>query len=476
MKRLLLPFFLLAQAALAEPVREVVYFEGKRAGSMETRSFPIEGGKKARSESELELTLHRFGATVKVRRLEAVTEGPGGAVLTTYMQQGQVGGKQMALAGVVDGPWLRVRTVGESHERRVPWREDVLGPMRQLELFTSRKPKPGDRLQLRRYEPTYNAVLTVQVEVKEREAVTLGGKPRQLLRVDLTPEALTAGARKVTPPGATWWLDDKGAVARRRTTLEGLGELVLERTDRPAGALPPIEAADIGKASLVPLDRPVLGAYGTRSARYRICPRAGESAEGLFPSDAHQTVKGDILAVHPSQKPGSEKAEEAHRASNKMIDSADARVAELAKRAVGSEASAWGKAVRIERWVKEALTNDTSAEMAPASVTARTRRGDCRHHAFLCAAMCRAAGVPARTAIGLVYVNRGKPAMGFHMWAEVLVDGAWRGIDSTLGRGGVSAGHIKVTDHTWAGVESLEPFLPVQAVLGKVRLEVLEAR
>ena len=35
-----------------------------------------------------------------------------------------------------------------------------------------------------------------------------------------------------------------------------------------------------------------------------------------------------------------------------------------------------------------------------------------------------------RTAIGFLYVHRGTPVFGFHMWAEVLIDGRWREIDT----------------------------------------------
>src|SRR5262249_25133150 len=159
-----------------------------------------------------------------------------------------------------------------------------------------------------------------------------------------------------------------------------------------------------------------------------------------------------------------------------FIDHDDAKIAALAKRITVGETDAWRKAVKVERWVRNNMTNDARPEMAPASEAARSLRGDCRHHAFLTAALFRAAGVPSRTAIGLLYVYKGGPRLGFHMWAEVYADGAWRGIDSTLGKGGVSAAHIKVTDHSWAGTSSMTPLLPVQAVLGKVRLELVESR
>jgi hypothetical protein len=119
------------------------------------------------------------------------------------------------------------------------------------------------------------------------------------------------------------------------------------------------------------------------------------------------------------------------------------------------------------------MRNDNSAALAPASQVAQTLRGDCRHHALLTAALCRAEGVPSRTAIGLLYVYKGGPTLGFHMWTEVFIEGRWLGLDSTLGKGGVSAAHVKINDHSWNGVESLTPLLPATRVLGKLRIEVV---
>ena len=95
--------------------------------------------------------------------------------------------------------------------------------------------------------------------------------------------------------------------------------------------------------------------------------------------------------------------------------------------------------------------------------------------ALLTAALCRAEGVPARTAVGLLYVHKGKPQMGFHLWTEVCIDGRWLGLDSTLGLGRISATHLKIADQSWHGANSLLPLLPVERVLGKVRIEVVRA-
>jgi transglutaminase-like putative cysteine protease len=234
----------------------------------------------------------------------------------------------------------------------------------------------------------------------------------------------------------------------------------------------------------VALNRAIARPYDTRRVVYRITARDEERPADVVIQDGHQEVRnqkgnGFELVVHPVvpgretaavKKPGSE-----YLASNYYIDHTDERVRELAKRAVGLETSPWKKAQRIEGWVHRAMRNNASAPLAPASQVARDLTGDCRHHAFLTAGLCRAVGLPSRTAIGLLYVYRGGPKLGFHMWVEVYVAGQWLGLDSTLGKGKVSGAHVKITQASWHETRSLTPLLPVTRVVGKLNIEVLEA-
>ena len=115
--------------------------------------------------------------------------------------------------------------------------------------------------------------------------------------------------------------------------------------------------------------------------------------------------------------------------------------------------------------------------MATADHVARNLEGDCTEYAMLAAAMCRAAGVPARTALGLVYFERGGEGyLAYHMWTEVFARGQWLGIDATLGQGGVGPGHLKITDQSWHDTRSLTPLLPVLRVLsGRPEVSVTAA-
>jgi Transglutaminase-like superfamily len=68
-----------------------------------------------------------------------------------------------------------------------------------------------------------------------------------------------------------------------------------------------------------------------------------------------------------------------------------------------------------------------------ASEVAVHREGDCKQYSVLTVALSRAAGIPARIAIGLVLLRSGITYRAFgHAWAEVQIDGKWVPADAAL--------------------------------------------
>jgi hypothetical protein len=474
---------------LVEENWAIVQMEGAKVGFLHTtvRRIDSEGGKRLRAAEELELTFKRQNALLRLRREQGTVETREGKVVGVFMRQGQEGGRQLVLAGSLEDGRMHVRIDDGRIDRRLPWSGDVVGLYRLEHLFQERKPKPGDRWTIKRYDPTYNNVVTFQVAVKEPEEIALAsGKPRRkLLRVELTAEPLEAPGIKVQPPPEVWWLDERFVAVRKQFELQGLGTAVLTRTTREAATAPasPRQLTDIGLKTLIPLNRALAKPYETRSAVYRITIRGDRDAGSALVRDDHQDirdVRGDTfeLHTHPPQEPqhrsGSATAPAECLKPCYFIDSGDSRVKELARRAAGAEKEPWPKAQRIERWVKQNMRVDSAAALGPASDAARQLRGDCRQFALLMAALCRAEGIPSRTAIGLLYVEKNRrPMMGFHMWTEVWIDGQWLGLDATLGQGGVSAAHIKINDHSWHDTPSLTPLLPAGRVIGKLTITLL---
>jgi len=464
---------------------ETAYLQGARSGYVHTvvREIQRDGVKLIQGGIALRLTVKRFNDVIQLTMDSGTIETPAGVVVGTFMKQYLGKDKTLAITGVVDGPMLKLTLDGTKPLKPAPWDEYVLGVHRQRTLLRDKNVKPGDELSYRSFEPTVNLVITSKVKVKGYETVEAfpGKAKRKLLRVETHVDKI----ENLQLPPYVAWLDDDREVARAQFEVPGLGQVLLYRTTREAALAPVTGGAglDVGISQYVRLARPIPKPHETSEVRYRITVKDADDVAGIFARDSRQDVKtgpGNRLelrvreggAGEPAAEPGAEFTE-----SSYFITSADPKVQELTRKAVGPERDAWKKALRIERWVYQNMRVGSHEALAGADHVAKTLEGDCTEFAMLTAAMCRAADVPSRTAVGLVYADtRTGPVFAFHMWTEVWADGAWRPIDATLGKGRIGAVHLKIADQSWHEERSLTPLLPVVRVLGKLSIEVVEVR
>jgi transglutaminase-like putative cysteine protease len=498
-----------AGGRLLQDTWETAYLGDVRAGYVRytVRELDEGGGKFLRASKELNLSVRRFGEVSSTRAELGTDETPDGKVLGVFMRQGLGKQQTMELIGVVNGKTLDVTVRGQYNlEREIPWPEGVIGMTGEHNLIRTRKPKPGESFSYRYFEPTANAVVTINATVQE--VVPLGQGPaagRKVLAVELKPERLL----NIQLPSSTQFVDaETYEPVRTKAFLPGLGDLTLVPSSR-AQATAPIESTklpDLGLTQsirLLVLDDPrkrLDQPHELAGIVYRIklptLPK-DDKVVNVFAQDGRQhladkdeearRVDLEVRAIRGPQKlsrPAGQVGEE-YRASNYFLNSADPKVRELAQRAVGDETDDWRKALRIERWVHANMkVLNFSEAMATADHVARTLEGDCTEFAMLTAAMCRAVGVPSRIALGLVYFERRDPRtgavtpmMGFHMWTEVWAKGQWLGLDATLGQGGVGPAHLKVSDSSWHDTKALTPLLPVMRLLsGRPEIQVIQTQ
>jgi hypothetical protein len=394
------------------------------------------------------------------------------------------------VTGVVEGGELIVRHDhggGKVATKKSPWNEAAIGLYGQERIFAKRAVKPGDEFSYLSFEPAITSYLTMHAQVKGWETVKTLAGPAQLLRVELSSDKIFAGTEPIQFPPMTYWLDKNYDIIRSDMNLDPFGPVSFFRTTKAIATNLPQGApkVNIGLNSLIPLNWEIQQPYDAEQATYRFNVRGDAHPETAFARDERQTIqksadgKSYVLTVRvvppanlgeSAPRPGDEFTK-----SNYFITSDDPDVRRHTQQAVGPTTDPWQKALNIERYVHDAIKNKNFEEaFATASEVARTLKGDCTEHAVLAAAMCRAAGVPSRTAVGLLYVKHPMKGavMGFHMWAEVWIDGQWRPIDAVLGRGYVGATHLKISDHSWHDVQSLTPLLPVYRVLGKLDIQV----
>jgi transglutaminase-like putative cysteine protease len=477
------------QGKLVEDLWDVAYLDGQKAGYFHTtvREIERDGQKLLRGNVVLDLNIQRYKALANLHMESGTEETPSGEVTRVSMRQVLDKNHEIVLTGTVEDGQLHIVVPGQM-DKRVPWNKDVIGLDRQERIFHDRKVKPGDRFSYLSYEPIISCVVTVRAIVKDPEEVEVLGVKKRLLRVETAPDKVEVSGNSVQLPGMVLWLDKDLYPARSQVEMPGIGKTILYRTTRAVATAPGAAAfrlPDLGLNALIPLARTVPNPYLTRSAVYRITLKDDDDPKTALADDDQQRiakVDGNTLEIHvrprrlpralaESKSPGAE-----YLQSSYFLNSDDARVRELARRAVGREKDPWKQALAIERFVHGSMTSDATTAFTTTDQIARELKGDCRQHAMLAAAMCRAVGVPSRTAVGLLYVNDAErgPVMGFHMWTEVWVRGQWLGIDAVLGKGGLDAMHLKVTDASWHDVQSLKPLLPVSRVLGKMSIQIAE--
>lgn len=165
---------------------------------------------------------------------------------------------------------------------------------------------------------------------------------------------------------------------------------------------------------------------------------------------------------------------------SQMCDTNDMRLKALAKRALRGkdDAPVAERAEVLRAFVLEYIERkDLGSAFASASDVARSKSGDCSEHATLLAALLRCAGIPARGATGLVYADSfagGKHVMGWHMWTQAVIDGAWVDLDATRPDCAFDGGHI-LTAVTALGDGGLGSDLGnVVALMGNLAVEGVE--
>lgn len=466
------------------------YCRGCKVGYVHTlvREYERNGKKVLYGSKTLTLQVARFGQPVEQWVEESTIETPDGKVLRTTCRQGVGKNQMLELSGEVTDKGLVVTISGSAAnpaKETIPWPEGVVGVAKEAMLLKDMKPKAGTAVEYQTYFGQFNGVITFKFKVIGTEEVDPDGtgKKRKLIKVVqlMTPVKAEQGEFKLPP--TTFWLDpDTYDPLYMETDLAALGgTLTAKRTTREVAMAKPTKYLDLGEVQSIKLPAAVPGLHNKDSATYTFTLNAeGSPLDKAFANDARQTVKVidpkagkvevTVTAIRKPTKPNAPPVApgKEYLSDSFYIDWNNDLVKKHAAAAVmglPKTATDWEKAKAVETWVNKNMKQvEFSQAMASCQTVAKELRGDCTEHSMLAVGMCRALGIPSRTALGLVYVDR-TAQLAYHMWYEVWVDGGWVALDAIMGDGSVGPGHVKIVDAHWDGEKGFTPLLPVLGLL-----------
>jgi transglutaminase-like putative cysteine protease len=280
-------------------------------------------------------------------------------------------------------------------------------------------------------------------------------------------------------PRTTAWVDAQGRVVRATNPLgftmeRSAFEIAYENFRRRDTARVLLASAQPSEGDVIAATALAAGVAIPPAVRSELRIRlSGVAAESLGLSSGRQELVGDTLVIR-------REPEAALRARYRLPASPDSgvgpwlapdpwsqsdnpRVRAQARRLVGREGDPGRVAERILRWVHDEIRKEVTPAAPSAVQVFEARRGDCNEHTVLYVALARAAGLPARTAAGLLYLSG---RFYYHAWPEVYL-GDWVAVDPTLGQFPADAARLRLV------IGGLARQVELVRLVGKLRLEAI---
>jgi hypothetical protein len=160
-----------------------------------------------------------------------------------------------------------------------------------------------------------------------------------------------------------------------------------------------------------------------------------------------------------------------------FCQSDDPGIKKVAGDIVGEENNSWRASKKIAEWVVENMKPNYDVGFASAREIFKNMEGDCSEYTVLMCALCRAAGIPARANVGIMY---GQGIFAYHMWPEVYVgewvalDSRWLAVDEESGEYYTDATHIVFGRSLLDENIFKEIGQSVSEIIGKLKLEVID--
>ncbi|MBL8761591.1 MAG: transglutaminase family protein [Phycisphaerae bacterium] len=324
------------------------------------------------------------------------------------------------------------------------------------------------------------AVFKLTHKVGEVEKITVSGKEMEGRRIEVT--------NSIMPSVVTTEHVDADLTPLRTLAKMGAIPVVTELADASVAGEKSDKSPELMVSTFVVPDKPIDNARKTSKATYLLSMPAGEvlAIPSAGPQSASaidaQTTRVVVDQKNPAPVQYTPDARSKFLASTAAVNLEDEEIRKLSAKSLQDAAgSPSDRAEACRRFVYRYINaKSLDTAFATASEVARNRGGDCSEHGVLLVALLRAAGIPARGVVGLIYADAfagREKIFGYHMWAQALltIDGKerWVDFDATLPpQSPTDATHIALGYTDFSDEGSLASMTGVAAAMGQLKIKV----
>jgi len=448
-----------------------VYYRGEKMGFTVSQTIRTEDGFELQEDAQLVMNL--FGST-SATTIHTTARVDRNFALQSFEFALDPGTGAVEVRGTVHAPdhgpesgqrlTVAITSGGQTRTEERRLAEAPVLTQNLARLLATRGFEAGSRHQWTIFDPATLASAPVTVRVGEREVVRTSDGIIPAFRVDMAFQGLTT----------TSWVTDTGDVVREESPL-GL-MTVRESPEQARGLAVPnrVQQDLLRMSAVVPvmnrrIDEP-------RDVRRMVLRLEGADVNGPDVAGVGQSVNGSTIEIRDPQtlRPGpADPDAAAFLAPEPFLESDAPEIIAETSLALKGVTGPRARAERLTRYVSALLDKKPTVSLPSAREVLRTKVGDCNEHTALYVAMARAAGIPSRIAVGLVFVRGVQGAFYYHAWPEVYLDegdgrGMWLPVDPTLNQFPADGTHLRLVR---GGLEKQAAILPL---MGSLRITVLD--
>ena len=311
----------------------------------------------------------------------------------------------------------------------------------------------GQTMRVPAYDAMSNEMADVTITHEGKEIISVAGEKHLLNKLRIEFKSIPS----------IMWLDDNGITYKEETIMG----MMMERTT-PELALAKAESGqvDLLNGFAVIPSYPISNSKKLKELKIGLSGVTSDVLAGLS-SERQKIISTDPLVVTLSQvsTPLHPNELELNLKASDMVQSDHDQIREKANQILGDESQAIAISHTLTQWVYNYLEKRPVASISGAVDILNTGVGDCTEHTTLYTALSRAAGVPTKIHIGLVYLQG---RFLFHAWPVVAIDGEWVDVDPSLNQFPADATHIALVEGDFENLTNLIP------VMGNVEIKILE--
>jgi hypothetical protein len=319
--------------------------------------------------------------------------------------------------------------------------------------------EPGKEHYFSTFDPATLSQQITTVVIEGHEHVRIGEHMEPAMRIRQRFNGLSVVS----------WLDGAGRTLKEETPagFSLVRESPLAAQSFPTARSLPLDL--IAQTSITP-DKPIRSPEETNSVTLRL---SGINLAN-FPllNAGRQQLNHDQLAIrreeidqrHFVTLPVRQRALDPFIQPTVFLQSDHPKITRLATEIIRGEKNASKAVARIKDWVYREIAKQPTVSVPNALEVLQTKKGDCNEHTVLFNALARAAGIPAKTVIGVVYL---RGAFYYHAWAEVWL-GQWISLDPVLNQFPADATHIKFLEG------EIDRQIDILQLIGNLKIQVVE--